>query len=54
MASVLALLIASLAAINTASGATTGLPFVHDDYPKALALAKQRKLPIFVECWAPW
>jgi len=31
-----------------------GLPFIHDNYPKALAEAKQRKMPIFVECWAPW
>jgi hypothetical protein len=37
------------------SGATAaGLPFIHDNYPQALAEAKQRKLPIFVECWAPW
>ena len=32
----------------------SGLPFIHDDFPKALNEAKQRKLPIFVECWAPW
>jgi hypothetical protein len=30
------------------------LPWIHDDYPKAVALAKARKVPIFVECWAPW
>ncbi len=32
----------------------TGLPFMQDNFAKALAEAKQRKLPIFVECWAPW
>jgi len=32
----------------------TGLPFIHDDYSKALSTARQKKLPIFVECWAPW
>ena len=30
------------------------LPFVHDDWPKALADAKARDLPLFVESWAPW
>ena len=30
------------------------LPFIGDDYPKALAQARARKLPIFVESWAPW
>lgn len=32
----------------------TGLPFIRDNYPKALAEAKKSGLPIFVECWAPW
>ena len=36
-------------------GATkAALPFIADDYPEALAQAKQKSLPIFVECWAPW
>ena len=30
------------------------LPFVQDNYKQALEQAKQRKHPIFVECWAPW
>jgi len=30
------------------------LPFIADDYPKALAQAKARGLPIFIETWAPW
>ena len=30
------------------------LPFLADDYPKALAQAKARKLPLFIETWAPW
>ena len=30
------------------------LPFIQDNYPTALSQAKQRKLPIFVEVWAPW
>lgn len=30
------------------------LPFIHDDYPKALAEAKARNVPIFVETSARW
>jgi sensor domain CHASE-containing protein len=30
------------------------LPFIQDNYAQALEQAKQRKQPIFVECWAPW
>ena len=32
----------------------SNLPFINDDYPKALHTAKQRSLPMFVEVWAPW
>jgi hypothetical protein len=40
---------------NAVVGETTnGLPFLNDNFPKALAAGKQRKLPIFVEVWAPW
>ena len=34
--------------------AAPNLPFVEDDYPKALAEARARKLPLFIEAWAPW
>ncbi len=30
------------------------LPFIADDYPKALAAARASKKPIFLEAWAPW
>jgi hypothetical protein len=30
------------------------LPWIEDDYSRALAQARTRKLPIFVESWAPW
>ena len=30
------------------------LPFVEDDYGKALAEARARSLPLFIEAWAPW
>jgi thiol-disulfide isomerase/thioredoxin len=30
------------------------LPFIHDDYPRALAEARRTNRPIFVDAWAPW
>ena len=36
------------------AGAAEVLPFVEDDYPKALASAKSKHVPLFVEAWAPW
>ena len=27
---------------------------IADDYAKALAEARQQKLPLFIEAWAPW
>jgi hypothetical protein len=37
-----------------AESASADLPFLADDYPAALAEARARKLPIFIETWAPW
>jgi hypothetical protein len=34
--------------------ATEALPFIEDDYGRAVAEAKKSKLPIFVDAWAPW
>lgn len=42
------------AAVKTAVHAPEVLPFIADDYPKAVALAKARKVPLFIEAWAPW
>lgn len=47
----LALPMLLLAAI---AGAAEPLPFVEDDYPRALAEARASKRPIFVDAWAPW
>jgi len=62
-------LIACLATSRGAAAATTAradredaartspapvLPWIADDYTRAVAQAKARKLPIFVESWAPW
>lgn len=30
------------------------VPFIEDDFGRALALAKARRLPVFIEGWAPW
>jgi hypothetical protein len=30
------------------------LPWSEDDYMRAVAEAKARQLPLFVESWAPW
>ena len=30
------------------------LPIIADDYAKAISEAKERKVPLFVEVWAPW
>lgn len=34
--------------------ALPALEFVEDDHPRALTLAKQRNVPLFVDGWAPW
>jgi hypothetical protein len=38
----------------SASHARAPLPFIEDDYPRALAEAKAKGLPLFVDTWAPW
>lgn len=48
------LALAALLASTPAAAAKPALPFIEDDYPKALAEARARKLPIFAEAWAPW
>jgi len=30
------------------------LPFIDNDYAKALAVAKAKNVPLFVDAWAPW
>ena len=47
------LLAAALVALPLAAGAA-GPTWISDDWPRALAEAKARKVPIFVDAWAPW
>jgi hypothetical protein len=30
------------------------LPFIENDYAKAIAQARAKNVPLFVEAWAPW
>jgi hypothetical protein len=39
---------------TAADGLDKTLPFIADDYGKALAEARAQKLPLFIEAWAPW
>jgi hypothetical protein len=43
-------------AMGSAAPATsrTSLPWVEDDYSKAVTQARAKNVPIFVEAWAPW
>src|SRR5664279_908022 len=34
--------------------AASVLPWIDDDYARALSEAKRKKIPIFAELWAPW
>lgn len=58
MAGVAALTMAALALPAVAAQAKgeshSVLPFIEDDYTKALATAKASNVPIFVDVWAPW
>jgi len=48
-------LFVALGATGPAAGpAAKVLPWVEDDYPRALAQARARSVPLFVEAWAPW
>ncbi len=48
------LVLAALLASAPAGAGKAVLPFIEDDYPKALAEARAKNLPIFAEAWAPW
>ena len=48
------ILLAGLAPPAVASAMPGPLPFIADDFARARAEANRRKLPIFVDVWAPW
>ena len=45
---------AAPSAAAAAPHASMVLPFIDGDYAKAIAEARARKVPLFVEAWAPW
>ena len=49
-------LLLTLAVLAAAAPAFSSevLPFVENDYGKAIAQAKAKDVPLFVEAWAPW
>ena len=47
-------LLAAPAVARAAEGLDKALPFVVDDYARALSEARAQKLPLFIEAWAPW
>jgi len=47
-------LAALLVAAALSARAAETLPFIEDDYATAVARAKAKNVPIFVEAWAPW
>ena len=48
------LLAVAILGVASLASAKETVPFVADDYPKAVAQAKAKRVPIFVEAWAPW
>jgi hypothetical protein len=48
------LLLASLLLVASAAQAKEVLPWIENDYAKAIAHARSADLPVFVEAWAPW
>ncbi len=44
----------SAGAADNAPSRPAVLPFIEDDYARALTQAKTRSRPIFLEAWAPW
>ena len=49
------LAIAMLLALSPALAlANEVLPFIDNDYCKALKMAQTKHVPLFVDAWAPW
>lgn len=45
---------AKAAPAKAKASAPKSLPFVEDDYARALAQARARNVPLVVDVWAPW
>jgi hypothetical protein len=49
-----ALLAGAAAVVRADAPAKFAVPFIEDDYARALKDARAKNVPIFVENWAPW
>ena len=47
-------LVAVLALASAVPAAAAWKGGIEDDYPRALAAAKERGVPLVVDVWAPW
>jgi len=47
-------LVVAYSSIEAAATRAPALPFIENDFDKALAGAKSAGKPLFVEVWAPW
>jgi NAD(P)H-hydrate repair Nnr-like enzyme with NAD(P)H-hydrate dehydratase domain len=54
-------LLSALGAVHSGAGAVRAaaparrvMPFIADDYARGVAEARARKVPLFIESWAPW
>lgn len=47
-------LILTLLVVAPVLRAAEVLPFIENDYAKAVVHAKTKHLPLFVDAWAPW
>jgi hypothetical protein len=47
-------LLMTLTTSAMASAPASRLPLIDDDFAKARAETNRRKLPLFVDVWAPW
>jgi hypothetical protein len=48
------LMFAAAASLAASPRPRPALPFIADDYARAISEARARNLPIFAEAWAPW
>ncbi len=46
--------LAAALVVPAVADTTSPLPWIDDDYPRALAQARAKKVPLFIEAWAPW
>jgi hypothetical protein len=45
---------ATIAASTPSASPRFAVPFIEDDYARAVKEARAKNVPIFVENWAPW